>query len=430
MQQAVMQSYNQPMARIYLRQPTLLILIAFTLGLQLMEPSRAWMILLIAFTGIFVSAYLWAWSLGGSLQLRRETKLGWVQVGGQVEERVTLSNASLFPAAWIQFEDESTLPGFNASRSTSIGAGYFDQWTISAACNQRGLFYLGGAKIRTGDPFGIFDATIHAPNRTSILVLPQIATLPPLFIATSGSHGDGKPRRNAPEQTIHASSVREYAHGDSIKLIHWKTTARTNELFVRLMESAPEGNWRILLDLDKKFMSGQGWDSIEEQSVALAASLADMGLRARKSVGLLCNSKKIAWLPPKKGEGQRWEIMQALALATPGKLDLSAFLEKTHSSLGKNHSLIIITASTKPDWLKTLLPLKKRGVISTVMLMDTSAYENKIPAKNVASALEQHDIVCHIIPRGMIQRPERSSQPKVNWTWHTTPTGEVMPIGN
>ena len=393
-----------------------------------MEPSRVWMILLIAFTGTFVSAYLWARTLGRNLQLRRETKLGWVQVGGQVEERITLSNTSLFPAAWIEFEDQSTLPEFNASRSTSIGIGYFDQWIITATCNQRGLFYLGGAKIRLSDPFGIFEMTLHASQRTSILVLPQIANLPPMSIAPSGSHGDGKPRRNASEQTIHASSVREYVHGDSTKLIHWRTTARTNELYVRLMEFAPEGNWWILLDLDKKYMFGKGWDSVEEQSVALAASLADMGLRARKSVGLAGNSEKITWLPPKKGEVQRWEIMQALALAQPGKLDLGTFFDRTHSALGKNHSLIVITASTKPDWLKTLLPLNKSGVTPTVMLLDTSAFGSDTSTKNMASTLEQRDIRCHIIPHGMIKRPERPSQSKANWAWRTTSTGEIVPF--
>jgi uncharacterized protein (DUF58 family) len=228
------------------------------------------------------------------------------------------------------------------------------------------------------------------------------------------------------EQTIHAAGVREYQHGDSPKMIHWKTTARTNELFVRLMENAPEGNWWILLDLDKKVMSGRGWDSTEEQSVTLAASLADEGLRARKSVGLVTNSEETIWLAPQTGAGQRWEIMHALALVKPRAFSLNNFFDKVHPLLGRNHSLIVITASTNADWLKTLLPLRKRGVIPTVMLMETSEGS----AKSVAAALEQYAITQHIIPREMIRRPERSSQTKTDWRWHTTPNGEIMPAGN
>lgn len=418
------------MTQLRLRQPTFPILIAFLIGLQLIEPSRVWTILFVALSGMFIAAYLWAWTLGRNLQLRRETRLGWVQVGGQIEERFTLSNASLFPASWIQFIDQSTLPEFNASRSISIGAGYFEQWTVSAVCKQRGLYYLGDAKIQTGDPFGIFEVTIHASQRTSILVLPQIATLPELLIAPSGSFGDGRPRHNAPEQTIHASSVREYAYGDSTRMIHWPTTARTNKVFVRLMESAPEGNWWILLDLDKQYMLGKGWDSIEEQSVTLAASLANFGLHKRKSVGLITNSEELTWLTPNKGEGQRWEIMHGLALAQPSKLGLSTVLERTQPSLGRYHSLIIITASTKLDWLKTLFSLTKRGIVPTVILLDVSTFSSDGSAENTASILKQRGIACHVIPPGMIELPKSLSQQRSHWTWRSTPTGEIVPIRN
>ncbi len=416
------------MTRIYLRQPVIAMLIAFLLGLQLIDPSRVWVILFVGLSGMFITAYLWAWTLGKNLQLRRETRLGWVQVGGQIEERFTLSNASLFPASWIQFNDHSTLPEFNASRSISISAGYFEQWTVNAVCKQRGLFYLGDAIIQTGDPFGIFEVTIHASQRTSILVLPQIATLPEISIAPSGSFGDGRPRRNAPEQTIHASTVREYAYGDSTRLIHWPTTARTNKVFVRLMESSPEGDWWILLDLDQKYMLGKGWDSIEEQSVSLAASLADFGLRKRKSVGLITNSKELTWLTPNKGEAQRWELMQGLATAQPSQLDIGTVLERTHSSLGRHHSLIVITASTKPEWLKTLLPLAKRGIIPTVILLDTASFGGTASAGNTASILQQRNIACHVIPRGLIEPPKSLPHQRSNWTWRSTPTGEIVPI--
>ncbi|HET7142404.1 MAG TPA: DUF58 domain-containing protein, partial [Anaerolineales bacterium] len=414
------------MPRLRLRQPAIPILLAFLLGVQLLEPARVWTILLVGLSGMFVTAYLWAWTVGRSLHLRRETRLGWVQVGGQIEERFTLSNSSLFPAAWIQFNDQSTLPGFHAGRSTSIGAGYFEQWLVNATCKQRGLYYLGDANIQTGDPFGIFDINIHAPQRTSVLVLPQIAALPELPIAPSGSFGDGRTRRNAPEQTIHASSVREYYHGDSTRLIHWPTTARTNKVFVRLMESAPEGDWWILLDLDKEYMFGKGWDSIEEQSVALAASLATLGLHKRKSVGLIANSRELTWLTPGKGEGHRWEIMQGLALAGPAKLDLGTVLERTRPSLGRHHSLIVITASTNPDWLKTFFPLTRRNIVPTVFLMDVSTFNGGPSAENTAALLQQSNIACHVIPRGMLEPPNDSSDQPGRWTWRSTPTGEIV----
>ena len=415
------------MVRVSLRKKLFPLLIAFLFGLQLMDPSEVWTILLVGLAGTFILAYLWARALGRDIELRRETRLRWVQVGGQIEERITLSNGFSLPAAQVEFMDRSTLPGFDASRSTSINAGYFDQWTLSATCKQRGLFYLGGAEISTGDPFGIFEVTVRDSKRTSILVLPQIAALPELRIAPSGSHGDGQPRRNASEKTIHAATVREYVHGDSMRMIHWSTTARMNKLFVRLMESTPEGDWWILLDLDKQYMLGEGWDSVEEQCVTLAASLADRGLRLRKSVGLIGNSRELIWLTPQKGEGQRWEIMQSLATVSPSDLDLGAVLERIQTPLGRQHSLIIVTASTQLDWTKTLLPVTKRNSVPTVMLIDLAPY-GETSTEQAAAFLEERGVICHVIPQGIMELPKVDQAVSVKGTWQTTPTGDLIPL--
>src|SRR5688572_28817851 len=241
-------------SRLILRQRMVPFIIAVLLGLQFKDPSRVYVILLVAFGGIFLIAWVWAYWLGREIKLLRETRLNWVQVGNHIEERLTLTNTSLFPAPHMELSDFSTLPDFIANRVTSISAGGIDQWTVSAFCWRRGMFTLGDAEISTGDPFGIFDVAIYAPLQAQILVLPQVAPLPEIVVTSSGMLGEGQPRRNSPQQTMHASTVREFAEGDSLKLVHWPTTARMNKRFVRLMESAPEGNWWILLDLDKNYM--------------------------------------------------------------------------------------------------------------------------------------------------------------------------------
>ncbi len=411
-----------------LRQRLVPVIITVLLTLQFRDPSRVYTILLVAFGGIFLIAWVWAYWLGREIKLRRETRLNWVQVGGHIEERLTISNTSFFPAPHVEFSDHSTLPDFNANRVTSISAGGIDQWTVSAFCRRRGMFTLGDAEISTGDPFGMFDVTIYAPLHAPILVLPQAAALPELVITSSGIHGEGQPRRNAPQQTMHASTVREFAQGDSLRLIHWPTTARMNKAFVRLMESAPEGNWWVVLDLDKKYMLGQEWDSIEEQSVSLAASLADLGLRERKSVGLVGNGAELKWLAPQKGEAQQWEILQALAMAAPGSLSLASLLDKMQTSFGSHHSLLIITACTDVDWIKSFPSLIKRGLLPTVLLMDPSTFDGGSSMEAVVSALSAQKIQYHLIPRGLIELPKLELHSSNQWKWHAAPAGQPMAV--
>lgn len=375
-------------------------------------------------------SYLWSRSLGKGVQLNRETRLTWVQVGNHMEERFTLSNASVFPAPYIELIDHSTLPGFNASRIISVNAEATEVWTVTAFCKQRGLFQLGDAQILTSDPLGIFEVTIPAPLYVPILVLPQATILSEFKIAPSGILGDGQPRRNAMHESIHVSTVREFAEGDSMRQIHWPTTARKGKPFVRLMENAPEGKWWIVLDLDEKYMLGSGWDSIEEQSVSLVASLADLGLRARKSTGLVCNGQDFRWLPPQGGDAQQWEILQTLALAKPGKLSLNGLFDKMFTSLGTDHSLLIVTACTQVDWIKSLASLAKRGLIPTVFLMDTSSFTGTDSLEIAKATLAKQNIRYHIIPRGMIEPPQMEPIPFSTLTWDAIPASRVFPVNN
>ena len=416
------------MPRIRLKQPLLPVLTVFLIGLQLLEPSRIWLILLIPFLGLLAGSITWTWILSRNLQLRRESRLGLIEAGGQIEERLTLTNPTNFPAPILEVDDHSTLPGFIASRSTGVSAGSFDQWSVQAICERRGTYQLGDAHVQLQDPFGIFEAVVHIQRTTSILVLPRLAPLPPFQISPTGSSGDGPLRRLALQQSVHASTVREYVTGDTRKQIHWPTTARKDKLHVRLMDSTPEAGWWIILDLDENFMLGSGVDSVEEQSVTLAASLANAGLQGRKSVGLAGNCEVVTWLPPQKGEGQRLKIMQALAIARPASQALAHLLEKAGSSLGSQNSLIVITPDVSLAWLASLVSLMRHGLTPTILLIDTESYGGSDSIQFALGTLQGRGIPCHAIHRGMIKITKPPANKTDTWKWHMTPTGEVVPF--
>jgi uncharacterized protein (DUF58 family) len=401
--------------RVKIRQPLVAVLIIILLGLQYNDPSRAYTIMLVTLGGMFIVSLVWARSVGRGLLFHRDIPFSWVQVGNHMEEHLVLINTSWFPAAYIEFIDHSSLPGYNANRVTSISAGAIDEWTVPVPCEQRGLFHFGDAQIISSDPLGIFEVTLHASLQNELLVLPQPSVLPQLPVASAGMMGEGQPRRDASQQSMHVSTVREFAQGDSVRLIHWPTTARKNKTFVRLMENAPEGNWWIVLDLHQDHMHGSGWDSIEEQSVALAASLADLGLRSRKSTGLVGSGQEFVWLPPEKGDAYQWKILEALALARPGRLPINGLFDKISASLGNHHSLLIITACTQTDWIKSLPSLIKRGVIPTVFLMDPSSHDGAESMELTSTALANQNIRHHIIPRGLIELPQREPIPLESW---------------
>jgi uncharacterized protein (DUF58 family) len=396
--------------------------------MQLTNPSKVWTILLVGLGGLWLFSYFMAHSLAKKLSLTREMRYGWVQVGDLLEERFTLINQSWIPVTWVELEDRSTLPGYNASLATGVEGSGTTQWCKSGVCSRRGLYYLGDTLLHTGDPFGVFRVSIKDAARASLLVMPPVVPLPRLEISPGGYSGEGRPMPHAPENTLAASSVRKYVSGDSMRLIHWKTTARLSNPYVRQFDGAPASDWWILLDLQEDVQIGSGEDSTEEHGIILSASLSDRGLHAHHGVGLVVNGLTLERLPPRMGAGQNWEILRTLALASCGKNSLGQVLEHIRPSLGHNATLIIITPTVKMEWLTAIPLLRRRGITPTILLLDPQTFGGRLSNTALITALEQMGISYHNMPHDLLDRSEARPGTRGQWEWRVSATGRAIPI--
>jgi uncharacterized protein (DUF58 family) len=411
---------------IRLHTPLLPILIGLVLVMQLINPYRGWVILLVGMGGAWLVSTLWIRSQARDLRLHREMRFGWAQVGDQLEERLTLENNSWAPANWVEIVDHSTLPGHTISQVTGISGTTTNQWHTQGICTRRGLFSLGPTTLRTGDPFGIYTLEITDPATRTLMIMPPVVPLPAIEVAPGGRSGEGRPRVNAPERSVSSSSVREYIPGDSLRWIHWRTSARRNKHFVRVFDGTPAGDWRILLDLDERVQAGKDFESTVEHGVILAASLADRGLRLRRAVGLAANGHELVWLPPDDSPAQRWAILRALALAEPGSTSLGTLLRNMEKQIRSHTSIVIITPSLANDWIEALLPLMWRGVTPTVLLLDPASFGGQGDIRPMLGVLADLGIAHYAITKDLLDLPEARPGQSGRWEWRVSPRGKAV----
>jgi len=409
---------------------------AVVILMQVLEPYRGWRILIVGLAGVFVLSLFWALSLSRGVQLRRQMRFGWAQVGDRLVERFTFHNRGWAPAIWAEVLDHSTLPGYSVSRGTGVGGRDSIRWHTEAVCSRRGLFTLGPTSLSTGDPFGIFSVDLDFPASMPLLVLPPIVPLPSIQVAPGGRSGGARPRANILDRTVSAASVREYAPGDSRRWVHWRTTARRDELFVRLFDSTPAGDWWILLDMQADVQSGAGYNATDEHGVILAASLADRGIRLRRAVGLVAEGQELVWRTPGEGEGQRWEILRSLALINRGERPLAEMLARVGDSMGRNASLVIITPSTEMSWVEELVPLVRQGAVPTVLLLDPVSFATEVDAAaglvptmaGPKIALQNLGVSYYDITRDVLDLPEARPGHQGRWEWKVTGTGKAVAV--
>lgn len=415
-------------SRLRIRATLWLPLTILLLLLQLFWPSRLWMTLLFILGGGWLLALLWARSLHRGLSLHREMRYGWAQVGDRLEERFTVFNTGWAPALWLEVEDHSTLPHYQVSRVTAVDGHNHTTWKTGQVCRRRGLYQIGPATLRSGDPLGIYAVAIHSSSSVAFLVLPPVLPLPSVQIAPGGQVGEGRhTRRAALETTVSVETVREYTPGDPLKAIHWPTSARRQAFYVRQFDHLPSSDWWIFLDLEQVSQVGEGDDSTEEHGIILAASLANHGLRQGHAVGLVTCGQELLWIPPAHHPSHLMEILRTLAVIQPGQKPLSALLNQARSSLQRGASLILITPNIQADWIASLIQLLQGSVAPTVFLFDPISFGGTETASRAMALLKDYEIPCTLIPRDLLNRYPLPGQ-QGQWEWRIVGPGKAVPV--
>jgi uncharacterized protein (DUF58 family) len=396
--------------------------------MQIIDPSRAWVILLVGIGGTWIICRFWARGLARSLGFERELRYGWAQVGDRLEERFTLTNSFFLPGTWVAVDDHSNLPDHNSSVATGVDGNGRSQWRILSQCTRRGVYTLGGATLETGDPFGIYTVTLEDRSSSTLAVMPPVVSLPKFKILSSGQAGEDRSRYRMVADAVNASHTREMTPNDPLRLVHWKTTARRNKFYIRQSEETPAGDWWILLDLHDASQLGAGWHSTEEHGVILAASLAAQGLSAGHSVGLAVNGSGSAWHVPRRNEHQQRALLKSLATASPAGMNLKEYLARMGRSFSAHCSLLVVTACTEPEWVAALAPLMWRGVMPTVFLFDPPTFGGVTDGKPVLDGLRMLGAPCHVIPREFLDTSQARPGHAGEWDWRITATGKAVPV--
>lgn len=400
------------------------ILILALIIIQLLWPTRVWMMLLVSLGGIWLIDFWWTRMLARGLRLQRELRYEWAHVGDQLEERFTLAMGAPAPALWVEIVDHSTLPEAQPILATGVDANSENSWRVMHACTRRGIFALGPTTVRTGTPFGLYAMEFEYPTRTTLMVMPAIVPLPEIQVAPGGRAREGRRRTSSFERTVSASGVREFQVGDPLKLIHWRAVAHHDELMVRTLDSTPAGDWWIWLDLDANAQRGAGANSTIEHAVMLAASLAERGLREGRAVGLVANARELVWLAPQAGETQRLEIMRALASVESAPRSLQELLASTRDVLPRAVSVIVITAAVRGAWMDVMLDWMMRGIIPTVLLLDPAAYGDATSIEPLMSLLAEWNIPRYAISADLFA--SATAKAAGQWEWRVNATGRAI----
>jgi len=390
---------SQPVGYLFGRSGLLVLLTGLLLA--------AWygQIIIVILLGLVLStvglAKLWSrWSLVG-VSCQRHLSEQRVFPGEHIELKLGLANRKLLPLPWMQMDDEIPLklssdiplaagnrPGVGLlSKSTALLWYTRVSWKERLYCNKRGYYQLGPITLTSGDIFGFYPRSVTEPLIDHVIVYPRIFPLTQLGIPSSHPLGDNVAEQRIFEDPIRVIGVRDYNPRDSHRHIHWKATARRQELQVKVFEPTTTLKVAIFLVVDS-FKARQGEVHREEDfelGISTAASIASYLTEQRSAVGLFVNSQLADYgqpfmLLPGSSTGQLVDILEALAKVTAlSSSPFEEFLQAERSALSWGTTLVFIVYRPSQSLTEQLIGLKENGH-KVLVLQIGDAEESKPPS--------------------------------------------------
>ncbi|MDJ0341092.1 DUF58 domain-containing protein [Streptomyces sp. H10-C2] len=216
------------------------------------------------------------------------------RVPAMSEARVHLrvDNVSRIPTGLLMLQDRvpyvlGPRPRFVLDR---VEPGGHREVSYRVRSDLRGRYPLGPLQLRLTDPFGMCELTRSFSAYDTLTVVPKVEPLPPVRLAGEASgYGDSRTRALslAGEDDV---IPRGYRHGDDLRRVHWRSTAKYGELMVRREEQPHRARCTVLVDTRRLAFYGAGPDSAFEWAVSGAASVSTHMLERGYSVRLLTDT--------------------------------------------------------------------------------------------------------------------------------------------
>lgn len=256
---------------------------------------------------------------------------------------------------------------------------------------RRGRYQLSSLTIEITGPFGLFRRRRVVEATDTAIAFPKWEHMDRLG-ALEAAAGESEGRRKS-RSGLDTSGTRSYAPGDSLRIIHWRNSARSGKLTVREFDTWNDRS--LVFALDAETVHGTGPESTLDYAARIAASASRVVEREGGSVsvmtGLTESPDFISW----PGVMEHLAVMDVEPIAG----DLG---EKV-SRMQPGQRLMALLTPDSESLAQSAIEVARRGVTVAAVLFEGFDDQESV-ASSMFGALNQAGV------RTFICRPGELSQ--------------------
>jgi uncharacterized protein (DUF58 family) len=290
---------------------------------------------------LLVSALAWAWVRAADRPMRVERRSPARDhiEGDDVEQRIVVHPSGRLPPPTAALAESVGRLGDQRHVLLRQGRRLHVDYRLERL--PRGRYPFTNSRIEITDPFGIQRREVALPPPGALLVYPRIVPLDRLF-SESGAHAlEGRRLLLRRPTGFDLHSVRNYEHGESLRKVHWRTTARRGQLMVKELEDAPRDEIAVLLDGHHAALAGESFDV----QVRAAASVLDAYVRRNRRAVLVVNAaERLVQQVHSPAAGRRRALELLAAVEPTARRPLTALLAEESSPAARALEVVVVTA--------------------------------------------------------------------------------------
>jgi uncharacterized protein (DUF58 family) len=261
----------------------------------------------------------------------------------------------------------------------------------------RGRYRVTAAEVVLEDHLGLEQVVVEPASAPPLLVYPRLPALGGLF-CDAARRGAGYRYQPLQPGGFDFHSVREYEHGESLRKVHWPTTARLGRLMAKELRDAPRDDVVVLLQCERATVVGPRGDSSFDMQVRAAGGLLRALVGRGRRAAFVLGTRRTEVFRVTSLDGDWDAAFAALAAVEPeGELPLERLLGDP--AVKRAGELVLVAASLGPRALERLLEGGRRA---TVVLVDTASYGSASPVS--ASHPELLRLAAAGIPVAVLRR--------------------------
>jgi uncharacterized protein (DUF58 family) len=334
-------------------------------------------------------AYFWVRMISRPMRLRRTLGTHELVEGGSIPIGLEVRADGPLPARATlvdRLEGAGTLEAALV-RHTRVLRG---RHVIDSA--PRGRYRLHAATVRISDPFGLAQAEIPLDRTDAVLVYPRVYALEGLFTDSGAAGGDSSRTLLHRISGYDLHSIRDFQHGESLRRVHWRSTAKRRRLMVKEMQDTPRDEAAVLLDGDPAAECGPFGDTSFDAAVRATASILNRLVESGQRCSLIVHGAVRTKVRIAGGGGEWPHALGELAIArADANRPLAAMLADSMmggAELVDAARVYMITGALSPPLAERLLQLRSGQREIAVVSVESAGFAgNGAPAGAQTAAL-------------------------------------------